>query len=415
MNNKLLSFYFLVLLLYSAQPCNYLAISENAPNILFAAFPFLLSLFVMIKQRIEFFSKKLIAMYVVLTVWNVLQYEIYHVNPSPYPYMCLYCGYVGFSVFRNDFFDRFIDSVTKLSILSLLVYAITIVATSSVISFSNRFGIDSTVSNSFILVNIGKNLTGGFPRNPGFCWEPGRFSCFLFFAIAMVLLRDGLDFKSRKFQVLLIALISTFSTTGFGALIFLLLYWALKGRSFNPIYLAFALLVVAGLWTLPFMRDKVTKLWMTQDDVDVAISQMTWVLQNGGGDEYYAPQRFQGLMFQWINFQNMPLLLGASRNTNLHYLNNVMGFKLALSEGNLGVIVKYGFILGILLYYLLIRSSRYLSQLFNRKMPFLILGLFMVANFSYYFWETPIFIIMWAWAYYSDTDKNNPVAYLLNK
>lgn len=414
MNNKLLSFYFLVLLLYSAQPCNYLAISENAPNILFAAFPFLLSLFVMIKQRIEFFSKKLIAMYVVLTVWNVLQYAIYHVNPSPYPYMCLYCGYVGFSVFRNDFFDRFIDSVTKLSILSLLVYAITIVATSSVISFSNRYGIDSTVSNSFILVNI-DNLTGGFPRNPGFCWEPGRFSCFLFFAIAIVLLRDGLDLKSRKFHVLLIALISTFSTTGFGALIFLFLYWALKGRRFNPIYFAFALFVAAGLWTLPFMKDKITNLWMTQDDVDIAISEMTWVLQNGGGDEAYAPQRIQGLMFQWINFQNMPLLLGASRNINLHYLNNVMGFKLALSEGNLGVIVKYGLILGILLYYLLIRSSLYLSQLFNRKMPFLILGLFMVANFSYYFWETPIFIIMWAWAYYSDTDKNNPVAYLLNK
>lgn len=403
MNNKLLSFYFLVLLLYSAQPCNYLAISENAPNFLFAAFPFLLSLFVMIKHRIEFFSKELIAMYVVLTVWNVLQYAIYHVNPSPYPYMCLYCGYVGFSVFRNDFFDRYIDNVTKLSILSLLVYAITIVATSSVISFSNRYGIDSTVSNSFILVNIGKNLSGGFPRNPGFCWEPGRFSCFLFFAIAFILLRDGLDFKNRKLQVLLVALISTFSTTGFGALIFLFIYWALKGRRFNPIYLAFALLVAAGLWTLPFMRDKVSALWLTQDDVDVAISQMTWNIQNGGGDEYYAPQRFQGLMFQWINFKNMPLLLGASRNINLHYLNNVMGFKLALSEGNLGVIVKYGLVLGVLLYYLLFKSSRYVSHLFKKQMPFLIFGLFIFANFSYYFWETPIFIIIWGWAYFSNT------------
>ena len=415
MNSKLLSFYFLVLLLYSAQPCTYTAISENAPNILFAAFPFLLSLFVAVYNHIDFFNKKLLILYVILTVWNVLQYMIYNVSPSPYPYLCLYCGYVGFYVFRYDFFVRFIDLVTKLSVLSLIVYAITIVATSSVVSFGNQYGIDSTVSNSFILVNIGKNLAGGFPRNPGFCWEPGRFSCFLVFAIAFILFQKGLDFKNRRFQILLLSLVSTLSTTGFVALIFMFLYWAVRGRRFNPIYIAFTIVIVAGIWTLPFMRDKITSLWMTQDDVDIAISQMTYQLQHGKFDEYYAPQRFQGLMLQYINFQNMPILLGASRNTNLHYLNNVMGFNLALSEGNLGILVKYGLLIGVMLYYLLIKSSLNISQLFNRKMFFLILGLFVFANFSYYFWETPIFIIVWAWAYYSDKDDSMQVARSINK
>lgn len=415
MNSKLLSFYFLVLLLYSAQPCTYTAISENAPNILFAAFPFLLSLFVAVYNHIDFINKKLLILYVILTVWNVLQYMVYNVSPSPYPYLCLYCGYVGFYVFRYDFFVRFIDVVTKLSVLSLIVYAITIVATSSVVSFGNQYGIDSTVSNSFILVNIGKNLAGGFPRNPGFCWEPGRFSCFLVFAIAFILFQKGLDFKNRRFQILLLSLVSTLSTTGFVALIFMLLYWAVRGRRFNPIYIAFAMVIVAGIWTLPFMRDKITSLWMTQDDVDIAISQMTYQLQHGKFDEAYAPQRFQGLMLQWINFQNMPILLGASRNINLHYLNNVMGFKLALSEGNLGILVKYGLLIGVMLYYLLIKSSRYISRLFNRKMFFLILGLFVFANFSYYFWETPIFIIIWAWTYYSDKDDSTQVSKSINQ
>ena len=362
---------------------------------------------VALKCRISLLKRSIVVLFSVLTIWNVVMYVILHRMPSPYPYISLFVGYVAFHVFKHDFTKRFVDVSVALTRVSLFVWVLCLAAPSIMKSLAMDYGIPSCeTSYSFIFFNINDKVGEVWPvRNCGFCWEPGRYSCFLVIALFFYFLRSGLNFKSRDFWILILGLLSTFSTTGYAMVLVLIFVWVVHEQKLNPLYVIPVLLLIALVWNLPFMEEKIMDLQADEDTAMNSIDMMVYEAQHGS-DEYYTPQRIQGLILQWINLKNMPLLTGEGRNLTQHFINRTFGVNFSLSEGVMGILVRYGLVLGAFCYFFLYMSSIMFSKIGERTMGLLFMILFVMANISYYFWESPLFVVMWCWYIFSKDIKD---------
>ena len=102
----------------------------------------------------------------------------------------------------------------------------------------------------------------------------------------------------------------------------------------------------------------------------------------------------------------MPLLTGEGRNLTQHFINRTFGVNFSLSEGVMGILVRYGLVLGAFCYFFLYMSSIMFSKIGERTMGLLFMILFVMANISYYFWESPLFVVMWCWYIFSKDIKD---------
>lgn len=402
-NDKLLSIYFFVLFIYTAVSSTRFYISESSPSIIYPLLPAILSLIVSFQEGIKIFDRRLLLPISVLLLWNVGHYFFFHRPPTPYPIIAFFCGYVAYNAFREDFGDRFVKLSVQLSILGLVVWGLCIISYPTMRIIAETIGEKSmSVSYSLYIVNIGIKEIEFVYRNCGFCWEPGRYSCLLMLAIYLETMRNGLSWHNFNLKILILALLTTFSTTGYLALIIFIAYWLISEKKINPLYWGGAVIVVVGIMSLPFMRDKIEDLWVNEEIMAQNISNLEWRAENGQAEGYYCPQRFQAFALQQIDFVHANPFIGDSRNLANHYLNKVNNYMIVLSEGNLGIAVQYGYIIGFVLYMLLIRSSRALANTYNSSKRWLFLLLWLIINFSYNFWEMPLCIVLWMWAFFSD-------------
>ncbi|MFC1785610.1 hypothetical protein ACFL0J_08315 [Candidatus Neomarinimicrobiota bacterium] len=113
-------------------------------------------------------------------------------------------------------------------------------------------------SPNFILYTI--NPHGGvFYRNSGPFWEPGGYVCFLILALIFNIIINRTIFK-RKNLIFFIAIITTFSTTGYIALIFLVIgYLIIQRKLINYLILlpVFVIISYISFTTLDFLKDKI--------------------------------------------------------------------------------------------------------------------------------------------------------------
>lgn len=85
---------------------------------------------------------------------------------------------------------------------------------------------------------------GIFPRNCGFMWEPGAYALVLNFLIAYKIHRDSYRFD-KSLALLVLAMISTFSTAGYIGFFVLVVFFVLrKGMKSAPILIPVALVVI---------------------------------------------------------------------------------------------------------------------------------------------------------------------------
>lgn len=107
----------------------------------------------------------------------------------------------------------------------------------------------------------------GLIRNRGFFWEPGAFAGYLILALLFTL-KDVEKVPRRYFFILIVALLSTQSTTGYLAfLVVAISIYIIKaakrsslGGQFVTAFavVAFALIAVAAFNNLPFLKEKIT-------------------------------------------------------------------------------------------------------------------------------------------------------------
>lgn len=408
MRNTILSLFFFIVFVYSVVPSPLFTISEQT-SLFFAIFPALFALLLAMSNHISLLKRDFLYPIVILTIWALVLYVNSGIRPSPYPFCAFLTAYVVYKIWRQALITKIVDYLIAFSIIGLIIWLLNFIIGSLLSEIAIKINFPSYGNNIKAILFWCINPDG--IRNPGCCWEPGRYSCFLVIGIYLHSLKNGFHWKKDwRLWILLLSLVTTMSTTGFGAfIIFLTLRQFSFQKTINPLHLIGTLLLIEVAWSLPFMSEKIMEWWIDSDMLDTKIGQLEWLAANRPSDSYFVPQRFEGFAYRWIDFLHMNFLTGDGHNFTKYYLNKNLGFMIAPSEGIIGVVLCYGIIIGFLIYLSLYKSSLYLSRLstYSYKLPrmtFLIL--FIMMNFSYNFWELPIIIPLWLMSFFESFKEN---------
>ena len=172
-------------------------------------------------------------------------------------------GYLVFVYLNKDFKSVFIKQIIFLSYISLIFQIIKYLIPSLYEAIS---------SNSFIDVNyeipsiLFYTFSEGF-RNSGPFWEPGVFAGYIIIALLLYHVNlNRVSLKNKTDLVLVITLVTTFSTTGYLALVilFFILNILFKYKKYNLLIQSFFILIflftiLTSINRLDFIGDKINQ------------------------------------------------------------------------------------------------------------------------------------------------------------
>lgn len=305
-------------------------------------------------------------------------------------YSIILC-HVSFYLYKGkEFFLYFEKVLVHLTILSLIVWGLGMIATGPMQSFVRNISVwdnGNTTYGNMIVVALGNQWTNGILRNIGFTWEAGRFSAFLVIGLFNNLLIHNFKIKNNKpLLILTIGLITTFSTTGFGAAIcVLLLYIYNKSTKYKIVLITICILLSPTILALDFIGDKLRDTMNVQQEIhDMEYSFYVY------NTSQITPQRFTGLYLDLQNWLH-DFWLGYNLNQD-SYAEKIMfnGYSVWLSNGIIQIFSKYGLFIGLFFYWQLFKSSIKLSQDFNYKGTLIFALTFILINISYDFWSSAI-------------------------
>lgn len=196
-------------------------------------------------------------------------------------------------------------------------------------------------------------------RNAGFAWEPGAFACFINLAIYCNLIRYNFSIqKNPRFWVLLIALITTFSTTGYAIfLVLMMLYMYNKQMKYVIAFSPIVIIALLYISTLPFMIDKLVNISEFNTEEMVMRSARNKTLQT--------PQRFESFLIDFVDFKNNPII-GYGGHDDARWTKK-LGAKVATISGIGNLMAVFGSV-GLLFFLIsLIYTSRLNARIFNYK------------------------------------------------
>lgn len=378
-------------------PSMQMSMIENS-NLLFLIIGYGLTMISAFKYKVNFFKKQFLYVLGIVAIWTVSQFVINrsYFKFSPFTVLELIAAYTIIKIYREEFYKRFEDITYILAVVALYGWIISIIAGPFLMKYS--IGIEGSPDRSRSLLIYTYNITDSL-RNCGFAWEPGRSACMLSIGILFNLMQNKYDLKSKRFWIMTICLLTTLSTTGFAILMVIIILCYFSFKRINPIIIASLVSVSLGVLSLPFMWEKISELkdQATEEGMIEISNSLNWKVANENSEQrsYYIPQRFQGLMFSVINLQNTNPYIGDGRDFTQFYINRVFDWKVKTSEGILEPVIRYGVIIGFLMYFFLFRASKQISTFFKVRNKWLFFIIFIMINISYNFWETPLFMAIW--------------------
>ena len=238
------------------------------------------------------------------------------------------------------------------------------------------------------------------PRNSGFAWEPGAFAVYLCLAIFINLFITDSDKSTKsRFWVLLIALLSTQSTTGYLIFMLILVYYIFN-KNLNKIllFLPFAIVALIYISTLPFMSNKVLDMINETNEMDQLI------VNTIGREESATPQRFTSFMIAFVDFKNNPVL-GLGPDGDKAWTARI-GANISPISGIGNLLAQFG-IVGFLFFIMSsLRSSFFLSKYFNYNGKYLLFLILLLISVSYGIILIPLFMCFWLFELF-ETDYHN--------
>lgn len=297
-------------------------------------------------------------------------------------------SYFSVKILKDKFIKVFINIVYYLAIISLIFYAL------SQIDFLENF-LYSFASKAFPLrVDFNNYSTptlliytfnpifhmGTAPilRNAGFAWEAGAFAIFLNIALFLNLARNNLTitniFSDKKSFVYIITIISTFSTTGYLVLCFILFIISLKKKGFGKYFLVILMLIIFlfSFFNLEFMGNKI-------------------IYQLGTAETSH--NRFGSFLLDWQDIKKSPIL-GWSRKPEVLFGNEAYTQYAHRPNGITNLIRTYGFLYFvpfIILLYTSFKKYFIFSKNKNyRLLSFFILIIILMSAFSELILDTMI-------------------------
>jgi hypothetical protein len=224
-----------------------------------------------------------------------------------------YIAFVSISSLKKKFFVIYEHVLYYLCLIALIFWAIQQVIPNEFASILKTLAFlepgAGNVESSIIIYTINNVVAYhfnflGLPicRNSGFAWEPGALAVFINLAIFINMFRNRFQIKNnRRFWLFVIVLITTFSTTGYGIFMLLILFYVYNQHVKYMLWLSpLAIILCLYLVSLPFMTDKLIEI--SQQDTEQQIENS---ITYGGS---YAPQRITSFLIDWQDFLNNPIL-----------------------------------------------------------------------------------------------------------
>ena len=245
-------------------------------------------------------------------------------------------------------------------------------------------------------------------RNCGFTWEPGPFSIFLVLGIYFNFLRSHSKFIfSTRNIILIIALFTTQSTTGFLAFFPLLLniqFTYKKGLSKYFIGFVFLLFIIFLFFELDFLYYKIDALYRSGNDADLLIEN---AMKHGGRASL---GRFAGFTIGFSDFLNYPILgyAGANGRSVLSNLN----VNLNMVSGLASILGVYGLFGILILSFYLKKSSKYINNLYVSNMPYAILYILIIGLIAFHVQIMVMLFVIMFYSMFSQTEKSVKTANL---
>ena len=381
-------FYMLVMVIYMAQatPETGRMIGGLSGNPIPFLLPIVLTYILWRKHPISFNDRRFHFILVIYGIWaicSLIKYGIYTTEELSYHFFMVYAIVIAY--IHNK------------------IYGYTLVPIyEQILVFFCKMAFGNHVLYLFNWMDPAKGqIYSGIIRNAGCSWEPGRFAIMVTLAIFCNLCQNGIKFRNNKnIWWLLVALITTQSTTGY--LIALVLYTIFMIKKFNFKYVSLFILVmmpiIYGLMRLDFMAEKIDDRFKINEVNERFLESEAYYSRHEGLDRHIALDRFQSIYFEWKNFLNDPIL-GYSRDFRKSLFAQSFISDYGLTGGLVSILSQYGIFLGLFIYYLLFHSSFCISRQFKYNKKYALAICLILSSISYPIFGIPIFTTFWFYGF----------------
>jgi len=368
--------------------------------------PIVMTIILLVRNPISFKNMKLWILTSIMVAWTIaVCYKFHDYTPSNFSFhiflfYAIFIAFIHIRVYGRDLFPIYEHIMTVLSAVSLILWGLVLIFP-DIVSLFRQFPETSYGNNILYLFNWmdpDKGQTyGSLIRNAGCSWEPGRFSVMLVLAILVNLSREGISFQNNKrIIILLLALASTMSTTGYSiAFLIYVIFWLNEINAKNILSFIFIAIPLAILiYSLDFMGEKIQEKANFEGLTRERVHNINYNAK-AYGDVYLGSfDRFESAYFEWINFQKEPLL-GYGRNTNHSWFNQEISKNFFLSGGLVKIFSQHGIFIGFFLYLILFYSSAKISLACWNQQKFAYAIVILISSFSYPIFCIPIFTAFW--------------------
>ena len=371
-----------------------LSVNGGVESVIGKLLMFLLSVCLLTKYGFhpsQCFNRKIT---LIIIVWGILQYFVYR-KFSTYPFVRLMNVYFAMVLIicYGEKLVYILDHIfVKLAIISVVLWSFLVLVPDVVeffLSMSPIKGYGLVKGNSIFV------FASGFQyeivkRNIGFAWEPGRFGSIMAFAVFLNLIVNKMEVRNNKgFWILSVAILSSQSTTAYLAYLAVLVFFLYnRDRKYIVKLIPFVLLFAVLLLSLDFMGEKLQDLSVFNEEHQEDFERQLEYYSTQ--DNVLVPQRFDGLLLEGLNILHSPLIGNATDTYS--YLEEMFGLKFSLSNGVLRIFANMGLFIGVLYYWLLIKSSKWMSNTYQYKGTMAFFLIFFMINISYSWIFEPIFL-----------------------
>lgn len=412
-NQKRVSFfeYFLVfvLIIYSGHANKFVAEGSNLGSPIWFLIPVVLAGFLIIRRRIPFNWQFYLLIFCFLIYFIAVTIKYGELRPKyflNYAFL-FFVAYVTVKGLKGDFFHIYEVIIFYSAIIGLLFWVIQYVLGGDIlynllgkITSIHEFSNVSENGLNIIVYSVQPSSSSyrfDFlpPRNCGFAWEPGGFAVYLCLAIlSNLFISNKAKNSSLRFWILLFALISTQSTTGYVILLVILGFYFLN-KNLNIVIILLPLIVAAlvFIFSLPFMKDKIISLIKETGDVNSIVESSI------GRETSINPQRFASFMIAFRDFQDNPVLgLGGQDEESWTYK---IGANVSKITG-IGYILSQFGIVGFLFFTIAsLKTSIGFAKWYKYKGVLLLFAIILFISISYSIVLSPLIMGFWMYGLFN--------------
>ncbi len=360
---------------------------------LLLSFLFTFCLFILQKKKIDEFIVFYCLVFALVIAGQVIKYQVFPFKTVFGLFLRISFAYFTLRLVGKHFINYYINILYTFSIISFFFYIPIITFSgfenylvSQIAPYFEFYFYDTSIykpAPQFIVYTVNTGIGSmffDFPRNSGPFWEPGGFACFLIIALIFIILQNK-TLKNKKGIVIILALLSTFSTGGYIA------FAALTGL----FYISTKRLRVQ-VFVIPLLIILSITVYQRFNFLEKKISFQLAVLKSGSY-QYKSRSRFISALVDFNDIKNNPVVgrglspktrFDKNTNTRLRHRNNGLT-KLA---------VEFGLIIFILYFSSMFKSFKVLCKEFgiNKQFAFYIIIIISMVYFSQSIPMKPLFL-----------------------